>query len=113
MANSKTNRSSFDFHLTKLEHGNIIPGESWLEYTEKRNSERQNVLETEEAYEKNYPKESCSVRDYWKKKKRVLLKDAVTGTNTAEVRRSIYNADNIDYEKRMCLKQLAHEMESK
>jgi len=47
------------------------------------------------------------------KKKRVLLKDAVTGTNTAEVRRSIYNADNIDYEKRMCLKQLAHEMESK
>lgn len=47
------------------------------------------------------------------KKKRVLLKDAVTGTNTAEVRRSIYNADNIDYEKRMCLKHLAHEMESK
>lgn len=69
MANNKTNRSNFDFHLTKLEHGNIIPGESWLEYTEKRNSERQNVLETEEAYEKNYPKESCSVRDYWKKKK--------------------------------------------
>lgn len=72
--------------------------ESWLKYAEKRNSERENVLETEEAYEENYPKQSCSVRDYWEK--RVLLKDAVTGANTTEVRRSIYNPDNINYEKK-------------
>lgn len=67
-ANNNTIQSSFDFHLTKLEHGNIFPVETWLEYAEKRNSERENVLETEEAHEENYPKESCSVRDYWEKK---------------------------------------------
>lgn len=34
----------------------------------------------------------------------MLLKDAVTGANTTEVRRSIYKPDNINYEKKNVFK---------
>lgn len=39
----------------------------------------------------------------------MLLKDAVTGTNTAEVKRSKYNVVNINYKIKAFEKKLAHE----
>lgn len=43
----------------------------------------------------------------------MLLKDAVTGGNTAEVKRSKYNAVNINYKKMHLKKLLANEVEPK